>query len=349
MHTIHVALTLALQLLPTLVPTANAAALSPPTATNSTAPSQLQPPSTNQSFANYQPHKPESTHIPLPLGANLTLTITYLGAPIPSETTDEHLYYGTETIRRFLSTHANDPIRHNRWSYGDLSDIQIIVAGNTDSTVTYAQLFAVLGGLRDFMLRPSAQESRNLQFDLSVEGKGKVGFGLVWRNPSTTAAGNVFPNATSLQPPTANASLVNATLPLVAASERQWVPIPGTSIMLVFDFFGDPIPPTEYEKAFAASNLEIIDHIGRRSNWPIPHGRFEYDDSDAHIVVIADRGIDVTWLELFQILQGLHGFVTGHPPRYQILHYEIYQGLDIVGFGLLWYDTPRGEGSAATS
>lgn len=198
------------------------------------------------------------------------------------------------------------------------------------------------------MLRRGKEESRNLKFDLSVEGKGKVGYGFFWHTSSPTAAGGGFRNATSVQTPTANSSLVDSSLPLVAASERQWVPIPGTTMMLVFDFFGDPIPRAEIEIAFRASILEIVDRIGHHGSSPIPHDRFEYDDSDAHIVVIANRGVPITWLELFQILQGLNGFLTGDPPRCQVLHHEIYKDLDMIGFGLLWYNGPSGQKSAAT-
>lgn len=348
MPSMHAALALALQLSLTLT-AANAGTLNAQTQVNSTTPTKLQPVTAQQSAALAQLHSPQSTNIPIPLGAGLALTINYLGDPIPPDKVDEYLYYGTENVRRFLqASHANDPLRHDRWSYGDVRDVQIIVAANPGGTVTYAQLFAVLGGLREFMLRKGKEEARNLQFDLSVEGKGKVGFGLFWHDQSPTAVGGALRNATSLQLPTANSSLVDASLPLVAASERQWVPVPGTSLMLVFNFFGDPIPPAEYDIAFRASVLEIIEWIGHHGTWPIPHNRFEYDASDAHIVVIANRGIPVTWLELFQILQTLNGFVTGDPPHYQILHYEIYRGLDIVGFGLLWDNTPRVQRTAVT-
>jgi len=314
----------------------------------------LQPLNAQQSAALSQVHNPQSTSIPIPipLGAGLTLKINYLGDPIPPDEVNEYLYYSIENVRRFLETsHSKDPVRHNRWSIGNLPGVEIIVAAHTDSAVTYAQLFAVLDGLREFMLGGEKQKSRNIQFDIEVEGKGKVGLGLVWHESPSTVVGSgngSSLNATSLRLPTANSSLVNSSLPLVVASDRIWVPIPGTSIMLVFDFFGDPIPPAEYEKAFAASNLEIIDWICQHGNEPIPHDRFEYDNSDAHVVVVANRGVPLTWVELFQILQGLHGFVTGNPPHYQILHYEIYKGLDIIGFGLLWYDTPKAQVSAAT-
>ena len=70
-----------------------------------------------------------------------------------------------------------------------------------------------------------------------------------------------------------------------------------------------------------------------------------------HLSVIENRGIkDMTWLEPFQILQALRGFVVdvGHC---RMLQWEIRMDLDeVVGIGLLWYHPPgKTEAAAAVS
>lgn len=351
MHIIHVVFVLALQIL--LSQLVSSVTLNLPSQLNNATTSHLQPSDFQQSAAVPQSTKPEATSIPFPIAAGLNLTITYLGNTIPPEEVDEYLYYATENVRRFIIDHADDPIRHGRWAYGEVPDLQITVATNPDCTVTYAQLFAVMEGLRKFMLGSSKQETRNLQFDISLEGKGKIGSGLLWSDSSLEVVGDAnngsFPNATSPQLNSSTSPLLNASL---VTSDRIPVPIPNTPFTLLFDYFGPPIPPAEFDKSFTASNLRIIDYLGHSTNYPISYDRFEYDDSAAHIAVIGTRGTSITWLQLFRILQGLRGVVIGAPPRYQNLHYEIYSAVDgLIGFGLLWMNDPLPgtQASAATS
>lgn len=353
MHNFKAAFTLVVTL--SLNLQASAAARILPNGKNFTSPTQYQEFNASQSEPFSGLHKPQITNIPIPLEqTGLSLTITYLGETISPDEVDEHLYYGIESVRHFLPYHSQDPIRHGRWSFGDLPDFQVLLSANPDNSVTYTQLFSILERLEGFMLAGEKEMSRNLQFDVHLEGKGKIGFGLVWHEPPASNATIGAKNATSFHHSADSSSLStilgNSSSHLLTATERHRVDIPAAGLTLIFDYLGAPIPLQAFSDAFAAVNLQIIDYITRYMAWPIPNNRYEYDDTDAHIVVIADRGIPITWLQLFQILQGLYGFVTGTPPRCQVLHYQIYSDEGVVGFGLLWYDdSPRAEVGRASS
>lgn len=287
--------------------------------------------------------------IPFHSDHGVTLIFNYLGDHIAEDNIADTLYYARESVLPTLSTQENVPIQDNRWSFGQLAQVQIIVAADQSEIVTYLQLYSVLNGLSSFMIGSDIIESRNLAFSINVKGKGRVGHGLVWhdlldvetitrRSPSST---------TSLH--LSNGTISSATNNPSPLTERIPFPIAGTPIALVFDFFGAAIPPSEFEKAFTAATLDIINFVARDPAWPIPHDRFEYDSSDAHLCVIGTRGVSITWLQLFHILQGLHSFVTRQSTHCQILHYDIFMSNDIIGFGLLWYSPVSGiEATAGT-
>ena len=198
-----------------------------------------------------------------------------------------------------------------------------------------------MDGLIKFVVESEKKQSRNLGFEIYMEGKGKVAHGLVWYDLSSgSGSSNSSALNTTILHPALNLGSNQPFTP-VAISKRIPVPVPRTSIALSFNFFGEAIPPAEFDAAFGAANVEILDHIIRGRQLQIPHDRYEYDDSDAHIAVIGNGGVGITWLQVFQILQTMHGFVTRSPPHCQMLQYEIYFGPELVGFGLLWYDSPK--------
>ena len=290
-----------------------------------------------------------SANIPFSAGNGITLVFSFIGLKIPPEDADDYLYWAYEKLLPYLQTQAYDPISGNRWAFGDLPLFQIIVAAFPGKVVTYSQLSTVIDGLRTFMLESEPQHANDLQFEIKADGKGKVGHGLVWHDYSDAGAvakrSYTF-NATSLYLPLVPLS----SHPLNSSLTQKKVPfpIPDTNILLTFSFFGDPIPPSEFESAFTAANLEILDYVARYPTWGIPYDRYEYDGPSVHIVIIGNKGIPITFIELFKILQGLHMFVSGSAggeKHYQLLQFDI-GGAEGLGFGLVWY-YPPGTSSVA--
>lgn len=144
--------------------------------------------------------------------------------------------------------------------------------------------------------------------------------------------------------PSLNTTSANATL----TQDKQLFPLEGTPFTLLFNYFSDPIPLAAFHEAFTACMLRIINYINRYSHYPIPHNRFEYDDSDVHIAFIGNGGLQITWLDLFRLFQGLLGFVEEKEGNRRIMHWEILaREKGKVGFGLLWYYPPEKKGVAS--
>lgn len=157
--------------------------------------------------------------------------------------------------------------------------------------------------------------------------------------PSAVQLAGTIPSLSSL-----NTTSTNATL----TQDKQLFPIADTPFTLLFNYFSDPIPIAAFREAFVACMLRIINYTDRYSHYPIPHNRFEYDDSDVHIAFIGNGALQITWLDLFRLFQGLLGFVEEKEGNRRIMHWEILaREKGKVGIGLLWYYPPEKQGVAS--
>ncbi|KAL6721976.1 hypothetical protein ACLMJK_001081 [Lecanora helva] len=281
---------------------------------------------------------------PLHLGDGLTLKFGTQGERISPSLVNTTLAAASRSIQSKLSTAANSPIHNGRWAYGRLSDLQVIIVAGTSKVITYAQLSSVLDGLSDFV---TGTECRNLAFDISEDDDGDIGIGLVWHDdgqPPSIAGQGAANNSSepSVNPMQLPPGVTNSSHDsLSSANKQSSVPVPGTDMHLLFTFFGEPIPPPAFQAAYAASIVRILDAVRGHPNSPITQNRFDEDSTNTHIAVLGNRGPSITWLQLFQILQALYGFVTEEPYNYQILQYDIYLQPGVqFGIGLLWYYPP---------
>ena len=284
------------------------------------------------------------TSAPFPVADNLALKFNILGIWMPVSSLEFKLRSARESIRSDVDTKANAPIAGNLWAYGQFPEVQLGVAAYDDQTVTYSQLAHVLDGLTEIMTGAGGQNSRNTAYDIVWNGRDTIGYGLVWYGLPTTVGGAANGTSLGADPLQVSPSLLNASVATGANSRPTWVPIGRTSMRLYVNYFGDPLPSSAFEEAFCAMNLEIIDHVIPSSNRPIPDNRIIYDKSNTHISFIGDRGRSISWLQLFQILQGLYAFVSGlipYSPHYQTLRYDIWlDGSTQFGTGSLWYNPP---------
>ena len=273
------------------------------------------------------------------------MNFNILGNRIPFSLLEYKLLGACDSIRSDVETRASAPISGNLWIYGQFNEVQLSVAAYQGQAITYTQLAHILDGLTRFMVDSDHPESRNVAYDILLNGRNKIGYGLVWYEPFTiegAAANATSLGGNSLQ---VSPSLLNASRTTGANNEPTWVPIRRTSMSLFINYFGDPLPPSEVEEVFSAMSLEIIDHIIPFPDWPLPVDRVIYDKSNMHISVIGDNGRTIIWLQLFQILQGLYAFVSGltpYSPHYQTLRYDIWLNSSAqFGTGSMWYDPPN--------
>ena len=135
-------------------------------------------------------------------------------------------------------------------------------------------------------------------------------------------------------------------------------PVPNTAITLNFTYFGYRIPVVRALSIIDDARQEVLSHLASSSEDTPTNHFFAYSthatSRTAHecsVIVQTYERLGLSWLQLYQILEGLTQFSSGagidHQVHYQTLQFEIILAdTGRVAIGLLWCTPGQGRGLA---
>lgn len=121
------------------------------------------------------------------------------------------------------------------------------------------------------------------------------------------------------------------------------VPFAYNNILFEFTVFEDPIPKDEVGKVLKSADEAIADLVDDSPSQTISNNRFEHRAPNGNTLVSiqAKTGKEITWAQLYRVLQGLSRFMVGMGAREQhcrVLDFAIaIAGMGRVGFGVVRY------------
>ncbi|KAK0512619.1 hypothetical protein JMJ35_004636 [Cladonia borealis] len=324
---------------------------------------------------------PTSTGL-VPLGTavpfrylNIVLVFTNFGKGIPRNEVVDTLAGADRIATDYLDTEPEEAIPQNRFEYRlPQGNVLLVIGGPVEKEITWRQLYRVLQALIRFMTLlkpPSGPHYQELNFDIQIsDGGGTLGSGVIWyfpdpedvQNGTITTPVLAVPNGSLLQERTiSNAVLAASGSSLLAFNESSNLtlalgsgddvlyPITGTSMTLEFYYFGLGLP-----RALVTANLEGALAKAREysqgpfENYTIKNNRFYLLTGGATYRIASTvyplNGHQITWLELFHVLDGLRQFVFGineENTHFQMLGYRILDNIQgKIGVGTLAYYDP---------
>ncbi len=282
------------------------------------------------------------------LPSSTSLIFDLFGSQIPSSAVNAAFNGAITRIYPFLQNHPNDPITDDNFQYRALGgSVQIGVTAAPRHRVSWRQLDLILRQVASFMngdVGASRQHMQELSFQI-IEGGTKMGDGLVSHHP--------FPDLQSANSTLANLTNSNDTTLLLATNDPSVksltanpIPfrIPDTPFTLEIGFLGHAIPMSNVHSAFAGAHSDIINPLAQHPTSPVPGDRFDYEKDGVRIIVLADKGIVMTWKQLSWVLAGIYSFMSGTPEHFRLLACHIeFIGHGNVGVASVGYSPPSLE------
>ena len=325
---------------------------------------------------------PTSTGL-VPLGTavpfrylNIVLVFTNFGKGIPRNEVVDTLAGADRIATDYLDTEPEEAIPQNRFEYRlPQGNVLLAIGGPVEKEIIWRQLYRVLQALIRFMTLlkpPSGPHYQELNFDIQIsDGGGKLGSGVIWyfppdpedvQNGTITTPILAVSNGSLLQERTiSNPALAVSDSSLLAFNQSRNLtldlgsdddvlyPITGTSMTLDFYYFGLGLP-----RALVTANLEGALAKAREysqgpfENYTIKNNRFYLLTGGATYRIASTvyplNGHQITWLELFHVLDGLRQFIFGineESTHFQMLGYRILDNIQgKIGVGTLAYYDP---------
>ncbi|KAL6715065.1 hypothetical protein ACLMJK_007326 [Lecanora helva] len=115
------------------------------------------------------------------------------------------------------------------------------------------------------------------------------------------------------------------------------------NILLSIERVGPPIPEQEVRDILSAADLSISSYVQSVPDGVIINNEFVFrpEGSDMLIMIIANPGEHITWIELGRILQGLYRFMIGvneHEEHLFSLDFYLQTtSKHTIGNGVFWY------------
>ncbi len=231
------------------------------------------------------------------LGTNIVLAFVWLGYPLPSQNINNIVQSAFLRIIPFLKESPNQPIPRDRFLHTDQTGkIPIAIQIYGSLHLTWSELNSVMLGLHRFTKGIGTPHSqtyfRNLGFDIKDESGATIGFG------------NLLRLAAAINTTTTISSEKRSTLPINSTIAYIY-PIPGTTITLLFNYIGDPLPDSSVVAAIRAAFFRIQPAILTIPDSPIHFGRFEQRIGGVLVIVDAYEGSEISWRQLGTVLRGL--------------------------------------------
>ena len=282
------------------------------------------------------------------LGTNISLTFVWLGNPIPSEKLNDVLHGAFLEIAPFLKESANEPIPNGRFFYAKAAgkaEIAIQIYGMI--TISWSQVNSVMIGLYRFTNGIGTVHEReyfkNLGFDVKDENGLTIGYGNLLGVSNAISATTQRRSTLPSKPlNTLNTTILPLPHPSHALSNPYIWPIPNTDFTLTFTYLGAALPPFQTEFTMRTAVDRTRPHVALHPNRPIDEIGFENHIGNVQIYVIPYEGSEVSWWQLFEVLNGLLVFLAEREPQLMVFDIEV-KGHGRIGSGTLWfYEGPPG-------
>ena len=306
---------------------------------------------------------------------NIVLVFTNLGKSIPQNEVVDTLFGADRIVKDYSDTEPQQGIPYNRFEYRlPQGNVLLAIGGPVGKDITWRQLYRVLQALIQFMVAlkpPAGPHYQELNFEIQIRDEGgTIGNGIVWyfqtdseevRN-GTTSPVLAVSNGTLLQKRAITTPLLavsdssllafnessNLTLSL-GSDDEIFFPIPGTSLTLNFYYLGLGLP-----RALVEANLAgALTEAGKYSGGPFQHYMITRNcfflvtggaTSRVATTVYPVDGHQISWLELFNVLDGLRQFVLGvneETTHFQTLGYRVLDSIQgKISVGTLSYYDP---------
>lgn len=257
---------------------------------------------------------PVSSSIVYPVAnTDIVLNFTFLGDTlIPLPKIEDALGDARQRISNEVEKYPDKPIP-DRWAPSIRSRVSMNILTYWGKNITWRELDDILNGIIHFC-QSDHRYDRVLVFEIDIKAasRGSVGFGTllnVQPPPRKLEKRTLVANDTNLQLPTKSNNLQPS---LTALAMTVPYPIPGTSITLKFNNFGNPIPSIYVNAAFTSALRQIRTHAVHHPNTPIPNDRWEYRGavSNVWITIVGYSGNSISWQDLGLVVGAVLRFMT---------------------------------------
>ncbi len=286
---------------------------------------------------------------------DLILVFTKFGEAIPQIEISNTFGGADGIVQEYLDTQPQQGIPENRFEYRlPQGDVLLAIGGPVGEEITWRQLYRVLQALQRFMVVLKPPHYQELNFEIHITNKrGILGSGIIWYFPSDSKEVQKRTTRTLIPDGSLLSFNESSNLTLALGDDDVLYPIQGTSIILDFYYIGLALPD-----AIVTANLEnAIKWVreyspGPHENDTIRHNHFQYRTtgpfSRVATTVFASNGHQISWLELYNVLDGLRQFVIGKDQastHFQTLGYRILDDIKgKIGVGTLSYYDPSLHG-----
>lgn len=271
---------------------------------------------------------PLGTRVPFDY-QGLTLVFTNFGKTIPQAEVKDTLGGASKLVQEYLDRAPEEGIPQNRFEYRlPQGHVLFAIRGLPQRGITWRVLYRVLQALDRFMVAlrpPLGPHYQELNFDIQIAGSGwVVGNGLIWYFPPDSDDVQKRTTTTPISPISDESLLAfNASSGLI--NNEIYYPIPETSMVLHFYYIGLSLPPTlvtlNLERAIEEARIYSF---GPFENETIRDGWFRSRIKGATSVVattvFASENHQISWRQLYYVLDGLRLFVIGQ--RQSTTHYQ---------------------------
>ena len=290
----------------------------------------------NNFTASVQFHIPDSP---------IDLTFTSFGWPLVASTIHETANLAVDRISTNVDLHPTDSIANGIFRQRH-RDLVIIVHEYVGKQVTWYLLRQLLLGIEYWTVYLG--RSTELEFEIDVAGKGRVGYGALrlTENGGSDIARRAI-NATTLHGGVTSTS----KLGLTNLTGSMPSPIPNEGYLsFSYHFFGLPVSEFAMSTCFRTARQSIGLNLLYHPLGLIPNGRFQHRPAYSPISVIVEAFPDkrISWLLLDRVLSHVKGHMISQRSLWECwFEFEIAPITEPHGRGYLKY-SPRSERSRRT-
>lgn len=275
----------------------------------------------------------------------IDLIFTFFGDPIPPGLVFREVERVIDEISANLSLHPTESMTHGSFEQ-HRDGLEINIFEYSGKQVTWFSLHQLLLGLEHFT--STYKNSRELEFEIDIAGKGRVGYGSLWYKAPPGLGLEERAIVETLQHYEVNSSHSSQN------DSRHHLLLPtllDEHVILSFHFFGQAIPESAVTNLVRRARQAIITNVRLYPGEDVPDGLFVFqlDGTRVNLVVKATVGKELTWLLLNEVLAKL----AAHRWREHFLQefdfdYEIPPFEETYGSGSVRYLPHNGSSSATT-
>lgn len=267
----------------------------------------------------------------------LNLTFTTFGRSIASGLVFKTMEAAIDEISASRRVHPTKSITHGSFQHR-YNDLEINVHEYANKQITWVTLDQLLLGLEYFTR--NFINSRVLEFEIDLEGMGRVGYGSLRYTDvhslalTERAVVNNLPQLPNIEISPSIHSNSSTDLPLPISKDDN------DNIIFSFHLFGQTIPASAITSTYRLARHTISDNVRLHPNNDVPNGFFRHkpDDSRVELIVVADMDKQLTWMLLDNILEKLAAKRWG-PGLYRelVFNFEIRPFHESYGAGSVRY------------